>query len=553
MFAVLPLLFACSVDKGGGGSDDSAADDTGKPIDTGTEPQAWCKSHDFGVSHPWDAAGPYGTDRWSVAEDFTVPLADGTTWTLSEHWMGCESFLFVPDMARSGIDPTPVTTATAGYPDDLADLVAASPRNAHWFLFTDASNDDDASAANQGAADQVAAALASLGADDAAWWGERLHVVSGQAHDLDGWLADALHNGIGDNGMAIDRTQRLRGVGSLADVSRYRNALNDKGLWPWENNLAYAAYDAQHFEVEAATAAALDPTDLVIPAWQGEVISEYADMPIGFPSAEELKGYDRLLIDVDMRCPDRSDPEFGNCGAWDYIANVFVDDGTGAFIEISRMITSYHRETHWVVDASQMLPLLKGGKQTVRWSWAPKWNVQPTETWFSFRLGKTGASTRPTTATRLYSGGAFGSKYNVGRTPIDVPIPAGATKVELYAIITGHGAGTHQCAEFCNSQHEFTVNGSVYMKEDPGAGSTDAGCVADGIAAQATPNQWGTWWFGRGGWCPGQPVVPFVVDVTSDVKPGGTATVSYRGLYDGHTPDDGSGDIVLSSWLVVYE
>jgi len=47
--------------------------------------------------------------------------------------------------------------------------------------------------------------------------------------------------------------------------------------------------------------------------------------------------------------------------------------------------------------------------------------------------------------------------------------------------------------------------------------------------------------------------VPFVVDVTKDVEPGGTATVSYRGLYDGDTPDDGSGDISMSSWLVVYE
>ena len=37
------------------------------------------------------------------------------------------------------------------------------------------------------------------------------------------------------------------------------------------------------------------------------------------------------------------------------------------------------------------------------------------------------------------------------------------------------------------------------------------------------------------------------------IEPGGTATVSYRGLYDGDTPDDGSGDIVMSSWLVVYE
>jgi hypothetical protein len=542
MLLFLTSLFACSGnDKDG--SDDSGGDDTG--VDNRTPEQIWCDDNGFGLSHPWNAKGPYGTDRWSVAEDFTVPLIGGTTWTFSQHWMGCESFSFVPDMARSDIDDTPITSPTDDFPDDIAALVAASPRNAHWFFFSD---DSDPEASNTGAADQVADVLGALDKDDASWWGERLHVVSGRVRDLDSWLADALSGGIGDYGMAIDRTQHLRGVGSYSDVERYRSALD----WPWENNVAYAAYDAQRFEVEAATAAALDPADLVIPAWQGEVIEEYADTSVGVPSAEELQGYDRLLIDVEMRCPDRSKPEIGNCGAWDYIANVFVDDGTGTFIEISRMITTYHREAHWIVDASQMLPLLKGGDQNVRWSWAPKWNVQPTETWFSFRLGKTGAKTRPTSATYLYSGGSFGSKYNVGREPIDVPIPASATKVELYAIITGHGAGTHQCAEFCNTQHEFTVNGAVYLKEDPVA-STEAGCRDEGLPFQMTPNQWGTWWFGRGGWCPGQPVVPFVVDVTKDVEPGGTATVSYRGLYDGDTPDDGSGDIVMSSWLVVYE
>jgi hypothetical protein len=66
------------------------------------------------------------------------------------------------------------------------------------------------------------------------------------------------------------------------------------------------------------------------------------------------------------------------------------------------------------------------------------------------------------------------------------------------------------------------------------------------------PNQSGTWWFGRGGWCPGQQVDPHVFDVTADVLAGGDATVGYRGLFAGSAPPDGSGDINLTSWLVVY-
>jgi hypothetical protein len=66
------------------------------------------------------------------------------------------------------------------------------------------------------------------------------------------------------------------------------------------------------------------------------------------------------------------------------------------------------------------------------------------------------------------------------------------------------------------------------------------------------PNQPGTWWFGRGGWCPGQQVEPWVVDVTTDVTPGQMAQITYRGLFNGATPPDASGNIVMTSYLVVY-
>jgi hypothetical protein len=80
----------------------------------------------------------------------------------------------------------------------------------------------------------------------------------------------------------------------------------------------------------------------------------------------------------------------------------------------------------------------------------------------------------------------------------------------------------------------------------------DSGCVKawkDGM----TPNQWGTWWFGRGGWCPGEKVTPFVADVTSQTTPGQPATVSYRGLLNGGEPPDGAGNILMNAWWVTYE
>lgn len=62
-----------------------------------------------------------------------------------------------------------------------------------------------------------------------------------------------------------------------------------------------------------------------------------------------------------------------------------------------------------------------------------------------------------------------------------------------------------------------------------------------------------TWYYGRGGWCPGQDVAPWVVDVTADVTPGQANTLSYRTEFNGAPVNANLGNIVLSSWLVVWE
>ena len=66
----------------------------------------------------------------------------------------------------------------------------------------------------------------------------------------------------------------------------------------------------------------------------------------------------------------------------------------------------------------------------------------------------------PVAATPLFTGGDFNSMYNATRAPVTVAIPADAVKVQLVALVTGHGAGTNQCSEFCNHQHVFTVDGA---------------------------------------------------------------------------------------------
>ena len=56
------------------------------------------------------------------------------------------------------------------------------------------------------------------------------------------------------------------------------------------------------------------------------------------------------------------------------------------------------------------------------------------------------------------------------------------------------------------------------------------------------PNQYGTWWYGRGGWCPGKQVPVDLHDVTALVTPGQEARIAYR------VERNGSDYQATSSW-----
>ena len=218
---------------------------------------------------------------------------------------------------------------------------------------------------------------------------------------------------------------------------------------------------------------------------------------------------------------------------------------------MARFITTYHRESRWVVDASHALAWLQeGGARTVRYEWAPPWNPQPTIITTRFRFSNRGKSGRAQEIVHLYGGGGFNSEYNAQREEKNIEIPADVSRVELVAITTGHGMDDGNCAEFCDHSHHFTVNGTEFIQnlDDPGLSSGCADKVSDGVV----PNQAGTWWFGRGGWCPGQRVDPYVVDVTDLVSPGSDASVLYQAKREGEEPTDGSGNIKHNSWLVFH-
>lgn len=153
----------------------------------------------------------------------------------------------------------------------------------------------------------------------------------------------------------------------------------------------------------------------------------------------------------------------------------------------------------------------------------------------------------------LFRGGTFDKHYNSKYSPFPFVPPSETERVKLVAVITGHGSDNNNCAEFCVTSHHFIVNKEHnYTRVFSNAG-TAMGC-ADRVPEGVVPNEHGTWLYGRDGWCDGQEVIPWVVDITSALKPSNN-TIRYFGWFNNTDPNPtrDPGEIIMYSYLVYYK
>ncbi|AKV00165.1 N-glycosidase F, putative [Labilithrix luteola] len=514
-----------------------------------------------GAPGPTFLDGPYGTMPRDVAGPFTVATSDGTlsfrdAWTGEDHWM------FV------GYAPNTMSDGSGDYSLGLfagsvgvRKLIAESPKNAHYvfFWYKDQPGFEAFEARVRGVIDGLSEA-------DREHWSQRFHFVTEKVDQVEGWFGDMVRDRLAAPlvvkrfdpfQFAVDRTQHVREVGMLGQ-------LTTKGQ---STELSFLASEPVYYEYEHARDARLAASKAtVVELLKGKLLDDEAYVTVDLPDASTMQSFDTLELDLTMDCEHHRD---GECGAWDYLANLYVcdpassngggDAGDDAGVkpvcdtEIGRWITSYWREARWVTDVSSMLPLLQSGKQTFRWAAGKQWDPKPAKyvVSLSLRLSNTGKGMRPASVKKLWTGGEFDADYPSLHPKTAFDVPAGTKKVEIYALVTGHGADTSHCAEFCNHTHHFAVNGKSHDIDFPEAGNQD-GCrkrVAEGVA----PNQWGTWYLGRGGWCPGFDVRPFVFDVTGDAT-AASNELTYHALVGTSelAPGVKYGNIDLTSYLVFW-
>ena len=228
--------------------------------------------------------------------------------------------------------------------------------------------------------------------------------------------------------------------------------------------------------------------------------------------------------------------------------------------EIGRYITAYNREGRYISDATPMLGVLKNENINEFNYW------QPNAYGLTIKLFFWNENKEYTPVGAEYLHGAtrkFNLDYNNifgSGNPFGYNVTETTEKVEIVTFFTGHGHSStdENCAEFCNHQHEFIVNGNTLDLLEHPNGGTPYGCynrVNEGVSA----NQYGTWVYGRAGWCPGQDVEYNRIDITSQSNVGNNQ-ISYRGLYQGEEydpsvtdPDGYLPEIKLRMWIITYE
>ena len=294
----------------------------------------------------------------------------------------------------------------------------------------------------------------------------------------------------------------------------------------------------------------------------------YERMGIYEKSDEDLLNYSGMSIELLRGCPD-SNMNYSDAGCDDYdrIARMYICDIDGSnCMEIAKWITPFDRQPHHLTDISPFLAALRpGGEKVIKFQESGWPNSLIT---IKFRLYTDSLTQEvPQEIIPIWNGTVgFNPDYGDNRPPTVFSVPSNATKVEFVSYITGHGWGcdSYNCAEFCNSRHIFSLNGGVheFEKSHPNASSSNYCMSSEAISNGTIPNQYGTWGYGRAGWCPGQDVAPYIVEITNDVVMGEENIIDYDAcrvsggacLSPPSCPGNGCycAEIAMSSYIIIY-
>ena len=472
-------------------------------------------------------------------------------WNFEQQWTGEDSYIFIQ------YDPA-VNYSIALWGSSTKDqLLEISPSNVHYFFISNRSQYENDVASIKQTFDDL---LIPLSTETQNHWNNHLHFINAQTSNLDNWLSTALE---GRNAIGIDTFQKIKQIGYLGNPASFTGT--------YIHYLAHEALYYKHLQEvfqdngESYDEIVIFDREHYTGGWASSIIDT-----INVPTEFSSLAYNQMKVELLRGCPD-ADMNYDDAGCDDYdrIAHMYFCDLDGSnCIEITRWITPFDRQPHSLTDITPFLAAFRsnGGEQKLIKFQESGWPNSLLTLKIRLYNGQNPEGVQREFIPMWNGTVQFNPDYSENRPPQVFTIPPNATKVEFVSYITGHGwgsAGCFNCCEFCNSRHIFSINGGVYEfnQSFPDASSSTHCMQPETILQGVVPNQYGTWGYGRAGWCPGMDVDPYVMDITDYISPGeenileyDACRVSGNSCYappacqgDGYCPE-----LAMSSYIIIH-
>lgn len=303
------------------------------------------------------------------------------------------------------------------------------------------------------------------------------------------------------------------------------------GMAPFESRAAFGArststsrptieLDDVYISFEDANPKVESP--LVIETFNQEYIYSSNRQPsrnFDFPDDETV--YERVLMKMTLDAPE------GGFDYWDRIMTISARNGR-TNVEIGRYMTPYRKGGVWWWDVTDYQSFLRGSTRLTAFidTWVGPGHAQGAG-WLvtlEFQFYQGAPAWEPYLVENLWNGEP---RYGDSNNPISnfftnktLSAPADMERAKLRIVVTGHGQSpnTNNAAEFLVRGRTVRVNGREFentlWRDD---------CYMNPCRPQS-----GTWIYSRAGWCPGDVVHPWDIDISGDVLSSASYEVVYQ-------------------------
>lgn len=213
---------------------------------------------------------------------------------------------------------------------------------------------------------------------------------------------------------------------------------------------------------------------------------------------------------------------------WDRAGNIRLSKEGMADIEIIKFITAYGGTSEYEVDVSHLAPVLQGScsfKGFIDTWVSPAWKID-------FSLGFQPVA--DSSGEEIYidyiinpdwlEGVLFEQSYttaNAGDTGIDVEVvvPQGINRIVLYYFVSGHCTDGSGADEFMPKDNVIYVDNRVVHRFQPWRDDCRNFRDQNPYTRRWSDGYWSSD-YSRSGWCPGDKVDPFQIDLTDHLTAG---------------------------------